>query len=391
MKKPLLSLLGALLVISTAGVALTAAPQAASAQQDRNKAKKVYREAKKAYDAKDFEAAAGLFLEAYEYDPKPELLFNIGQAYKEAGRYVKAAEYLQRFLQERPDAPNKDEVAQQLYDIQLQIAAQASTVTIQAPADGIPVFVDDEAEPRCVTPCLLTLSPMTHQVRLVPAKGAPQTLEITPDPGSESSLAFDLGGGAPRGQLTVRSSLDRGELVLDGRSRASFPIARPLELEVGSYPASIRIDGETVWTGSVEIQPDAPAVLDVIALAPARDEEGGGGSVMTLAGWSLGAAGIASLGAGLFFGLSATSIEDDLQAQLDAGRAPDQDLLAQGESQALFANVFYGVGALSLISGALLIILDDGGGEASASAPGDVQVLVSPQPSGGVVGLGVSY
>jgi len=383
----------ALTALST--LAATTLPSAPAAAQDRAAAKKVYKDAKKAYAAGEFAKAAELFKEAYGYDPKPELLFNIGQALKEANDVIAAADYLQRFLAEKPDAPNRDEVAEQVFELQQLIAVQAASVMIQGNKEGLQVFVDGEDDPRCVTPCLLTLTPLEHTVTVTDEGLAPDTKTFTPEAGGETTLRFAPGApSGAMGKLHVKASLKRGDLFLDGRQFSSFPMPGPIDLEVGPYPASIKIDGKVVWSGSVQVAQDETTELDLIVVEnEVESTSGGSASTMTVAGISLGAAGVAALGAGMFFGLSASAIETDLDAQLTKGLAPDSDLIDQGESQALYANVFYGVGVIALGTGIALWLLDGGDSEtASADArdPG-FHLIAAPQQGGGMVGLGLDY
>lgn len=50
------------------------------------------------FEAKDYDAAADLFEQAYEADPQPNYLFNIGRVYEEKGDLENAVVYYQRFV-----------------------------------------------------------------------------------------------------------------------------------------------------------------------------------------------------------------------------------------------------------------------------------------------------
>lgn len=52
------------------------------------------------FKAKDYDAAARLFDEAYKLDPNPNYLFNIGRVYEEKGDIRSAVDYYQRFVKE---------------------------------------------------------------------------------------------------------------------------------------------------------------------------------------------------------------------------------------------------------------------------------------------------
>lgn len=52
------------------------------------------------FKAKDYDTAVSLFEQAYELDPNPNYLFNIGRVFEEKGDLNRAVEYYQRFVKE---------------------------------------------------------------------------------------------------------------------------------------------------------------------------------------------------------------------------------------------------------------------------------------------------
>lgn len=52
------------------------------------------------FKARDYDAAARLFEQAYGLDPNPNYLFNVGRVYEEKGDIRSAADYYQRFVKE---------------------------------------------------------------------------------------------------------------------------------------------------------------------------------------------------------------------------------------------------------------------------------------------------
>ena len=112
-----------LLLVALSTVPVTFLTETAHAQtRDLEKAKDSYKSGKEAYDSGDFLTAAKKFVESYEYSGRDELLFNIGQAYRQAGRLIEAEKYFQQYLQAKPDAANADDVVNYVIEIQQQIA-----------------------------------------------------------------------------------------------------------------------------------------------------------------------------------------------------------------------------------------------------------------------------
>jgi tetratricopeptide (TPR) repeat protein len=69
---------------------------------DIKKAKESAAEAKKFFDASDYEKALASFQRAFELNPKPGYLANIGQCYSSLGRYQEAIDSYERFLSLAP-------------------------------------------------------------------------------------------------------------------------------------------------------------------------------------------------------------------------------------------------------------------------------------------------
>ncbi|MBX3247131.1 MAG: TonB-dependent receptor [Myxococcales bacterium] len=80
---------------------------------------------------------------AYETLPHPNVLYNIGRAYAEAGRYEDAIEYFERYVESDP--PDRAEVQTFLSALQARIAARRGGATPQA-AEVVPD--EDAAEPE---------------------------------------------------------------------------------------------------------------------------------------------------------------------------------------------------------------------------------------------------
>ncbi len=73
--------------------------EAVGAPVDMNDTDALNAAAVQRFQAKDFEGAAQLFERAFEIDPNPNYLFNIGRVYEQSGDINKAVDYYQRFVQ----------------------------------------------------------------------------------------------------------------------------------------------------------------------------------------------------------------------------------------------------------------------------------------------------
>src|SRR5437764_13724834 len=73
--------------------------------------------AKVHYDLGEFKEAADEYILVYRLRPIPSLLFNVAQAYRQAGLYDKARSFYRSYLREVPDAKNKSTIEQAIREM----------------------------------------------------------------------------------------------------------------------------------------------------------------------------------------------------------------------------------------------------------------------------------
>jgi tetratricopeptide (TPR) repeat protein len=101
--------------LAAAGVLPAPAPAQAEAADPSSRrlfllARKHYERGVVLYDAGNYAAARAAFEEAYRLSRLPDLLFNLGRVCEKQGDAQAAADYLGRFLQARPDAPDAPQI-----------------------------------------------------------------------------------------------------------------------------------------------------------------------------------------------------------------------------------------------------------------------------------------
>lgn len=84
-----------------------------------------------AFQAKDFLRAVTELRAAYRQDPKPLLLFNIGQAYRRAGRAAEALEAYEQFLRAEPKSPLRPETEGYCNDMRTLLEEQARKAQVE--------------------------------------------------------------------------------------------------------------------------------------------------------------------------------------------------------------------------------------------------------------------
>ncbi len=128
-------------------------------------AKAHFARGKAAEKAGQFAQAADEFEAAYALDPRPEMLFNIGQAFLLAGAKAEALSYFQRYLEAQPDGAGAAEARKQVAALGKEVtpapkpepAAPAAPAPAPAPAvavAGAPVSVTVEPIEQPASPRL---------------------------------------------------------------------------------------------------------------------------------------------------------------------------------------------------------------------------------------------
>jgi tetratricopeptide (TPR) repeat protein len=127
--------------IALAVSALAPAPalaEEAAAPDPREQAREHARQGRLQYQLGRFDQALEEYAAAYELDPVPALLFNIGQCHRQLGDHERAIFFYEGFLRDSPDAPNRATVESLLAESRAELARQraAAEATATPPDAG---------------------------------------------------------------------------------------------------------------------------------------------------------------------------------------------------------------------------------------------------------------
>jgi tetratricopeptide (TPR) repeat protein len=121
------------MIAATVMLSLTVAfghPQAA--------ARRHFERAEKLYAVERFQEALGEYEAAYQTRPLPGFLFNIGQCYRNLGNWRQAVFAFKKYLQQKPDARNREAVQNLIDDIERRISEEDQRVPPPPPAPRPP-------------------------------------------------------------------------------------------------------------------------------------------------------------------------------------------------------------------------------------------------------------
>ncbi len=344
-----------ILALTVALAAMWPTVSHAQSKEDIREAKKLSGDGKALYEAGEYADAAAAYLRAYELSGRTELLFNVGQSFRLAGKLREAEARLQQYLAEAPQAANADEVVTAIVEIQQQIAADLATVQIETLVPGRGVFVDDEAEPRCLTPCAVMVSPGARRLTLRGSGAEDQVEQLVLEPGQTLQLTAELPAAVGRGWLRVSTDRPAGTVEV-GDVRLALPLAEPLALESGEHSVMILAARNARWTGNIVVAPDETTELFVPmqSVVDARKR----GSLRKSVSYGLWGVSLAGLGGGLLLGAQARTTFRKLEADSASNRFVDDELVRQGRNQQRSANLLFVGASAALLTGTVLFLWD---------------------------------
>lgn len=204
------------ILVVAATIMMTAGRTDALAAEGVREAKVHAERALRQYNLGNFEAAIAEFSKAYEIDPSPIFLFNIGQSHRHLGNLDRAVFFFKRYLNETgTDAPSRDEAQRNIHDLEEKIAQQKMTPEKPPGSSLAPAAPTPSGSPRLSPPTApaptsgtardapsqVPTAPPTPQLKPIAAEPRGSTT-TTPEPDRTSTkrtLAWVAGGGALAG------------------------------------------------------------------------------------------------------------------------------------------------------------------------------------------------
>lgn len=123
-------------------VCVAALSATARAENAAESAQQHFDRGAKLYNLGHFQEAIGDFEKAYDLDPSPIFLFNIAQSHRQLGNKERALFFYRRYLEQAPNAGNRDDVEKRMKDLQASLQQEAELK--QKP----PTEVESHVSPR---------------------------------------------------------------------------------------------------------------------------------------------------------------------------------------------------------------------------------------------------
>ena len=315
-------------------------------------ARQHFQKGRQLFDVGRWDDAAAEFEQAYAIRSDPIFLYNMAQAYRRKGDAKRALDLYKNYLIKAPKSPQREEVEERILALQKQIdeadhAVKPPTQNPSTPGAATPVAGSPEVA-RAPAPAPNPAPPPSSVVP-APASYPPPAAAPVPAQYPQTAASSNFFAPVPYPPPPVASA----------PAQAVYPAATPTP---AGYPPAAT---------AVTLQPQ-PGDVQTQATPP-PDTPGRG---LRIGGIVCGAVGLASIGAGIAFGLEARSYSHSVETASVFNPNFDD----RGKLFETLQYVGYGVGAGLLATGAILY----GFGVASASTS---KVALSPAVLPGGAGL----
>ncbi len=361
--------------------------------QDNPAYQSAYDRGQKAFSENNFPVCAEEFRQAFNIEPRGNLLYNIAFCYEKANDLGNAISFYQQFVSAVPTSPKRPAIQRHIVELQGQAQDQFEEVSVTSDPPGANVYIDDKSKGAMgATPLNFKLLPGTYLIICESDGFEPARRKVELKKGAAAQLDMDLIPSAQVGTVNLMVTERDADILVDKKRVGRSPLAEPLRLKQGKHDLMVTKDTFTSWNQSVDVVAGKTVTLKVDLSGTATaggdsggGEAGGGGSLFggdrLLPTITMGA-GLAVVAGGVVTALSANGLYKQLKDKKKKGEPIAAQDISTGKSRVLMTNVLWGAGGAAAIGGAVWFFLAGHGG---AAVP-DIGVTMTPDGSAGVWG-----
>jgi hypothetical protein len=250
-----------------------------------------------------------------------------------------------------------------LVDVQLR---RRSSIKVSSDVPGATVYIaGDEPREHHRTPHLFEVEPGRYPIAVELEGYHPVKRQVEVESGEQISLLVNLKPLPRYGQVQIEGEAG-AQVLVEGRTFSHLPM-QPKPIPVGNHSVSVTREGYRTWEGKLTVLPDRLTVARV-KLSPIR------GPVTQ--GIIYGSAGLsaAALVTGGVFGFLALSTERNFRG------GPNPELQRSGSTQALTADILFGVSAALAMTSVVTWAVTRRGPSTGELSYSDVQPPPAPPP-----------
>lgn len=376
---------------------LLLAPATAWAQ-DNPAYQAAYDRGEQAFKENNYGVCAEEFRQAFNIEPRGNLLYNIAFCYEKSGDTTNAVVFYQRFVDAVPNSPKRPAVQRHIEELKQQMADQFVEVSVTSDPTGAMVYVDDKSKGAMgATPLTFKLLPGTYLIIAEFQGYEPAKRKLELKSGQPGSLDIDLVSSAQVGTVNLMITERDADVLVDNRKIGKSPLPEPLRLKQGKHEIMVTKTGFGTFNQSIEVQAGKTQTVraelvsgvaeggDAGGGEPAGDSGGGGGSLFggkrLLPTITMGA-GLLTAAGGVVTALSAKKLHDQLEEKKKKGEPIASQDIDTGKSRVTMTNILWGAGGAAAIGGAVWWYFAGQGPSASA----DIGLSVTPDGTAQVWG-----
>jgi hypothetical protein len=368
---------------------VAAAPSSASAgDSSKDRARQHYRKATQLYDIGRWDEAIAEYEKAYALHEDPSLLFNMAQTCRRKGDLKRALDLYKNYLVKEPESPLRGEVEDRIRTLKAQVEQGEQSNEAQKPAAVAP-------------PALVPVPPVVvpapgpapgARPALAPAPAAVQPLTAAPAPLAPQALEAGVPAASPA--LTAPAvyqpvyqpmPLAAPPALAAPAAAPTYPMPPPAPY---AYPPAQTGPGApppAVYAPPAGPRPMAPAPAPIGVgsqsrppPAPPPAETGSSGLPFLITGALLTLGGVASLGAGVYYGIETKVISNRVSNAKKFNPSDD----SAGKNAQKLQWVYGGIGVGGIVVGGILYAI---GGWQRDSRKSSVSVVPQIQPNGAML------
>lgn len=355
-------------------LSLTTREVDAQTKSKRAEAQEVFKDGQDDFNAGFYKEASTKFLRAFQLDPHPVIMYNVARAHEETGELIKSLQYYRLLLGLKPSKRVRREANAKIEEIELFLRAQGVDVLNLETAEWLPtgkltVITEPRKAEVIINGQSAGLSPILdhklpqgdYNVAIEREGFAPELRNVTIIGGKNYTIAIELQVEAlaenrePGGFLKITAPRRGLLLFVDGEPVGTMPVGQ-IELSPGEHTISVEGDDFPTFKTTVNITSEKTTTIKATLPQPVVVKEDPPLISQTTWGFVVLGIGGVAVGTGGIFGLLAQGNADDYATRrADFGRSTYRD---NAETNALAADIFYGVGLATSLVGLTLILTD---------------------------------
>ncbi len=242
----------ALLIVLLAARVASAQPTSA----DKKAAKEAFQRAEAAEKRKDWRTAIDEYQQAYDIIPHADVLANIALDLERLEEYRDAATFYRRYLDESPDAADRDRV-EKLID---KLRARPGILTITSDPTGAEVMLDGRSIGH--TPIEQKASG-AHEIQVSSDTGT-ASREVTIEFGEPQTVHVPIVARA--GWLVVNSNVAGAQVTIDGTFAGVTPFSG--EIPSGSHRVVVTLEGWSSYERGVDVPAEGSTQMTASLVRP---------------------------------------------------------------------------------------------------------------------------